>query len=183
MRKDTRHHPPHDRKFKKRIDHRQERVKVVRELPRGHRTVVIDKTPYYVHEHRYYTRGPGGFVLVRPPVGAVVATLPLGSVSLTIGGNFYYRDDNVYYRPAPRGYVVVAPPLPLAPVPGEAVMVWISVLNVRSGPGEHFPVIDRAWQGETLLVNGHAPGWYYVLLPNGASGWVMSGYTRALAAG
>lgn len=62
-------------------------------------------------------------------------------------------------------------------------MVWTSALNVRSGPGEHFPVIDRAWQGETLGVNGNAPGCYYVLLPNGASGWVMSVYTRAPASG
>ncbi|WP_305045215.1 DUF6515 family protein [Geoalkalibacter sp.] len=94
-----------------RFEHRhKEKVKVVRELPRGHRKVVVNKTTYYVHDHRYYSRAPGGYVLVRPPVGLVVASLPLGSVNISIGGLFYSRYDDVYYRPVPRGYQVVAAP-------------------------------------------------------------------------
>lgn len=183
-RHDNRKDGRHDGKYERRDDHRQHKVTVVRELPRGYRNVVVGKTRYYEHDHRYYTRVHNGYALVRPPVGAVVATLPFGSVSLTIGGNFYFCADDVYYRPARRGYIVVAAPFsrPI-PVQAGAVMVWTSTLNVRSGPGEHFPVINQAWQGETLLVNGHTPGWYDVLLPGGGSGWVMSGYTRPLAVG
>ncbi len=167
-----------------RTDHRHQRGTVVRELPRGHRTVIVNQTRYYVHEHRYYTRSPGGYVLVRPPVGAVVATLPVGSISVTIGGVLYSRYDDVYYRPAPRGYVVVAPPVPVPVIVNYGnVVVWTSALNVRTGPGLHFPVVYQVRQGQTLFVSAHDSGWYYVQLPNGTYGWVMSDYTRRLGAG
>jgi hypothetical protein len=107
--KNSRHDNRHDNKFEKRDDHRKHKVKVVRELPRGYKTVVINRTPYYVHEHRYYSRVHNGYALVGPPVGAVFATLPFGSISVNIGGNFFYRTEDVYYRPTPRGYVVVDP--------------------------------------------------------------------------
>jgi hypothetical protein len=99
----------HDGRFEKRGDHRKHRVTVVRELPRGYKTVVVNRTPYYVHDHRYYSRVHNGYALVGPPVGAVFATLPFGSISVNIGGNFFYRTEDVYYRPTPRGYVVVDP--------------------------------------------------------------------------
>lgn len=107
--KKSRHDNRHDSRFEKRGDHRQHKVKVVRELPRGYKTVVVNRTPYYVHDHRYYSRVHNGYVLVGPPVGAVFATLPFGSISVNIGGNLFYRTGDVYYRPAPRGYVVVDP--------------------------------------------------------------------------
>lgn len=89
-----------------RYGHR-EKVTVVRELPRGHRKVVVKNRPYYVHDHRYYTRGPSGYILVRPPIGAIVASLPFGAVNVTIGGVFYSHYDQVYYRPTRGGYQVV----------------------------------------------------------------------------
>jgi len=182
-REESRYEKRHEGKHDRRDDRWDRKVTVVRELPRGYRTVVVNKVRYYEHDHRYYTKASDGYLLVSPPVGAFVATLPLGSVSLTIGGNFFFRDGDVYYRRANRGYAVVAAPLPTASRHSEAVTVWTKALNVRSGPGEHFPVVERAWRGETLVVSGHAPGWYCVRLPNGAAGWVMSNYTRPLAAG
>ena len=107
--KNSRHDNRRDSKFDKRGDHRKHNGKVVRELPRGYKTVVVNRTPYYVHEHRYYSRVHDGYALVGPPVGAVFATLPFGSISVNIGGNFLYRTEDVYYRPTPRGYVVVDP--------------------------------------------------------------------------
>lgn len=109
QRQDYRNDSRRDGRYEKRNDHQRHKVTVVRELPRGYRQVVVNKTPYYVHEHRYYSRVHNGYALVAPPVGAVFATLPFGSVSVTIGGNFFYRTGDVYYRPAPRGYVVVDP--------------------------------------------------------------------------
>jgi hypothetical protein len=107
--KNSRYDNRHDSRFEKRGDHRKHKVTVVRELPRGYKTVVVNRTPYYVHEHRYYNRVHNGYALVGPPVGAVFATLPFGSISVNIGGNFFYRTEDVYYRPTPRGYVVVDP--------------------------------------------------------------------------
>ncbi|MDO3378504.1 DUF6515 family protein [Geoalkalibacter halelectricus] len=162
----------------------QQSSRVVRELPRGHQRVVINQTSYYVHNHRYYTRAPGGYVLVAPPVGAVVATLPVGAVHLSIGGVFYARHDNVYYRPAARGYQVVrAPHYPVGAYAAPLVAVSATTLNVRGGPGLHFGVIGQTWHGQQLKVIGQAPGWYYVKLPGGLRGWVMSDYTRPLVAG
>jgi hypothetical protein len=169
----------------KKSDHRHHPGTVVREVPRGSRSVVVGTTRYYVHDHRFYASRPGGYVLVRPPLGAVVATLPAGSISITIGGVFYSRFDDVYYRPAPRGYVVVAPPVsaPFAVHTHGSVIVWTPTLNVRTGPGMHFPVSCQVVQGQMLIVSAHASGWHYVQLPTGAFGWVMSDYTRSLGAG
>jgi hypothetical protein len=108
-RKDNRHDNRHDSRFEKRGDHRKHKVTVVRELPRGYRTVVVNKTRYYEHDHRYYCRVRDGYALVAPPVGAVFASLPFGSIRVNIGGNFFYQDEDVYYRPTSRGYVVVDP--------------------------------------------------------------------------
>lgn len=186
-RQEGRYEERHRGKSEHRFDQRhreKEKVKVVRELPRGHRKVVVNKTTYYVHDHRFYTRASGGYLSVRPPVGAVVATLPLGSVTLNIGGVFYSRYDDVYYRPVGRGYQVVNAPYYAPAAPGGSVVkVWASTLNVRSGPGRHFGVIGQAWQGQRLIVSAQAPGWYLVRLPNGLSGWVMSEYTHAFGAG
>lgn len=99
----------HDNRYDKRDHYRGHKGTIVRDLPRGYRKVVVNKTPYYVHDHRYYSRVHNGYALIAPPVGSVFATLPLGAVNVTIGGNFFYRTGDVYYRPAPRGYVVVDP--------------------------------------------------------------------------
>lgn len=110
QRDDHRKGDRHDRGYTYRDDHRDRKAVIVRELPRGYRTVVVNKARYYVHDHRYYTRGSGGYVLVSPPIGAFFATLPLGSARITIAGSPYFFAGDVYYRPVPRGYVVTAPP-------------------------------------------------------------------------
>lgn len=76
----------HGAGYEKGANHLQRKMAVVRELPRGYRTVVVGKTRYYEHGHRYYSRVSDGYALLRPPVGAVFATLPIGSVRVTIGG-------------------------------------------------------------------------------------------------
>lgn len=162
----------------------QQPMTMVRQLPPGHRKMVVRNQHYYVHNHRFYTHGPGGYMVVRPPVGAVVPALPGLSVRVSIGGAAYFRYDDVYYRPAPRGYIVVdAPRYYPAPVYSHMVKVWVSTLNLRSGPGTQFAVIGQTWRGQHLTVIGQAPGWYQVLLPGGGTGWVMSQYTRTLATG
>lgn len=99
----------HDGRYERRNEHRWHKSSVVRDLPRGYKKVIVNKKPYYVHGHRYYSRVHNGYALVAPPVGSVFASLPFGAVNVTIGGNFFYRSGDVYLRPAPRGYVVVDP--------------------------------------------------------------------------
>jgi hypothetical protein len=109
QRHDQRKWDRNDHRYQDR-DYRDRKVTVIRDLPRGYRTVTVNKARYYVHDHRYYTRGQGGYVVVRPPVGAFFATLPFGAFSITIDGGSYFQAGDAYYRPASRGYVVVDPP-------------------------------------------------------------------------
>jgi len=153
--------------------------RVVGRLPAGHKPVVVRGSRYYHYHGAFYRKAPSGFVLVRAPLGAVVVSLPVGFVRLVIGGAPYFWYEGVYYREVPSGYEVVEPPLQVEQeIPAsEQVSVTANLLNVRSGPGMNYPVIMRIYRGTVLAVRGHAPGWFYVELPTGRFGWVMSGYT------
>ncbi|MBO6503466.1 MAG: hypothetical protein JJ850_14325 [Kordiimonadaceae bacterium] len=79
-------------------------------LPVGHRTVVVGKKRYFVHNGVYY-RGQGrNFRVVAAPVGLRVATLPAGFVAVNLNGTRYYRHGNTYYRSGQKGFVVVKRP-------------------------------------------------------------------------
>jgi len=161
-----------------------EQVMVIRQLPRGYRTVRMGRAEYYVHGGRFYARRPGGgFVVVGAPIGVIVATLPVGFVTVFVGGVDYYLYEGVYYRKVPEGYMVVAPPAPQPqqPVPIQAAsgtaIVQTTLLNVRSGPATTYAVIGLARMGERLTISGSVPGWYYVQLSDGRMGWVMTQFT------
>jgi uncharacterized protein YgiM (DUF1202 family) len=86
------------------------------------------------------------------------------------------------YRPqAP--VMVCNPPGAIPPMPteGERMSVTTHILNVRSGPGLNFSVISYVYRGNLLTINGSAPGWLYVQLPNGRFGWVMAQYTAQIS--
>jgi len=73
-----------------------------------------------------------------------------------------------------QGSAMTSPPSAAA---GDRLSVTAQILNVRSGPGMNFPIIDRVYQGERLSIKGSAPQWVYVQLPNGNFGWVMAEFT------
>lgn len=66
-------------------------------------------------------------------------------------------------------------PVPLAPVTNPQI-VAASALNVRSGPGTDYPIIDALQQGESANITGKNGGgdWWEVLLDTGQTGWVYS---------
>lgn len=162
--------------------------------PRPHRRPVViwhRGGKYFYHGgvfYRYRTRPPG-YVVVRAPVGAIVAALAVAFTTLVIGGLTYYHYGGVYYQKVPSGYVVVEPPpgavVPQKPAaviqPPDTVTKRVSVtaanLNVRSGPGMNHPVVDQVSQGNILVIQGNAPGWLYVQLPSGKLGWVSEEFT------
>jgi uncharacterized protein YgiM (DUF1202 family) len=76
--------------------------------------------------------------------------------------------------PPPPAPVVIVPP---AVVATGRITVTTNVLNVRSGPGLNYPVIDRTYLGTVLTMHGNAPGWVYVLLPSGQFGWISISFT------
>jgi uncharacterized protein YgiM (DUF1202 family) len=130
----------------------------------------------------FYKKGPGGYAVVRAPLGAVVMRLPVGYRTMIVAGVTYFLFAGVYYCKASSGYVVVkAPqPVPAAVQPLQQAEVAVKRLNVRSGPGLNHPVVGTVSYGTVLSIHGNAPNWYYVMLPNGNHGWVMSQFTRGM---
>lgn len=80
----------------------------------------------------------------------------------------------------PREVVVVNSPPVVSTMetllPSE-VEVAAAALNVRTGPGLHYSVIDQVQRGDILQVISSAPGWLRVQIGSGQSGWVMDSFT------
>lgn len=79
-------------------------------LPVGHRTVVVRKNRYFVHNGVYYRAQGRNFRVVAAPVGLQVATLPAGFVTINLNGTRYFRHGNTFYRSGNKGFVVVKRP-------------------------------------------------------------------------
>ncbi|GIV81785.1 MAG: hypothetical protein KatS3mg051_1139 [Anaerolineae bacterium] len=78
------------------------------------------------------------------------------------------------------------PPPPFLTQPPQdrrcRVQVTVGALNVRSGPGLVYPVIDAATIGEELLVTGRQlyPSAWWQVFYNGHIGWVSGDYVLVL---
>jgi len=163
--------------------------KLVVNLPPRHTRVVVRGRPYYYWGGVFYYGRPRGYVVVAPPIGAIVPRLAVGFGTLWVGGLLYYYYGNVFYRRVPAGYVVVEPPVttnvvlsePTVVQPVEAATGRVSViaarLNVRTGPSLSNPILYQVKQNTTLKVQGRDVGWLYVELPDGKHGWVMEEFT------
>ncbi len=155
-------------------------------LPAGYTPLLVAGTLFYYYGGSYYRLTPSGYVVVNPPSGAVISTLPAGYSTVVHNGGTCFTYGGAYYRQvANNGYEVitdlttcnVAQPLAVA----GKIMVISRTLNVRSGPGKNNSVVCTVFSGNTLQIVGNAPGWYYVRLPDGTSGWVMAKFTAPLA--
>jgi len=70
--------------------------------------------------------------------------------------------------PPPPVVVIVPPPVVIS----GRVSITAESLKVRSGPGRNYAVIGRIYRGTVLALHGDAPGWLYVMLPDGSFGWI-----------
>ncbi len=59
----------------------------------------------------------------------------------------------------------------------DGVVVEVSSMNVRQGPGTDYPVVFRAEQGVAFKVVGQKDGWLHVEHASGKSGWVYKSLT------
>lgn len=155
---------------------------VVDRLPNGHHTTHLGQRSYFYHGGIFYRKRPKGFIVVRPPVGAVIDGLPVGFTTAVIAGTTYFLFASAFYRPVRAGYMVVEPEVPAGPTTSADfnVSVTAELLNVRAQPGMEHGIITRVCKSTVLTVQGQAPGWLYVNLPDGKYGWVMARYTRRL---
>lgn len=102
-------------------------------------TVSIGSGRYYYYDGLYYNRAGGEFVLVAPPIGAVVAAIPPDYHPVMINGVTYYTDNGIYYVYTRYGYQVV--PQPVTIVQAAPVIVTQSVPAAPPAPA---PVIVPA---------------------------------------
>lgn len=122
-------------------------------------------------EGLFYRYTPAGYIVVTPPIGAVVPALPPGYTTVFIDSRPYYYYGYTYYASGPGGYVVAAPPaVPVAPVtvPPAAVPVAatpavpqqpVAVANVTGAP-------TKTEEPEDLNV-------YDIYIPNGNGSYTV----------
>ena len=89
------------------IRHNGNGYRPARVLPRGHVPMTVRGHRYYYHHGLFYRHHRSNFVLVAPPIGAIVPLLPLGFLTIMLGGMAYYCYEGLYYRECPSGYIVV----------------------------------------------------------------------------
>ena len=97
------------------------RRKVVRvdHLPGHYETAMVHKNTYFYNNGFFYRRGPQGYAIIHPPIGARIRVLPRGYTIVKFGGLSYFYINGAYYNyiPAEKVYVVVDKPenVPNAP--------------------------------------------------------------------
>jgi hypothetical protein len=124
---------------------------VIRTLPGGYRPYFFHGSHYYFYGGVWYAPGPGGFLVVGPPVGLFVAALPAFYTTVWLGGVPYYYANQTYYQWAAdqNGYVVVDPPAgadqPGAPPPGAAAAAAADNVYIypRNGQTQEQQAADR----------------------------------------
>jgi len=84
----------------------------VHELPLSHRVIVINNQNYDYDDGGYYylQQSDGDYVVVQPPVGAVVPALPDGVAPIVVGTTTYDYIDGVFYVAQDDSFAVVNPP-------------------------------------------------------------------------
>lgn len=158
------------------------------DLPEGYDVVRMGADEFVFHEGVFYTKDDQGFKVVAAPIDVVIRRLPVGFETFMVDDNTYFSYAGVYYNRATAGYVVVEPPPGMASSPamatnenGKSLVVDVDSVNVRSGPGVDYPVVTQARTEDTLTVRGTSGDWYYVSLPDGSDGWVLSKFTRPVS--
>jgi hypothetical protein len=94
----------------------------------------------------WYEPGPGGYVVVRPPVGIVLPVLPPAYTTVWVAGAPYYYANDVYYTAAQGGYAVAQPPMD-APVtqtqPPPAPATWYYCDSAKT----YYPYVSECREG------------------------------------
>lgn len=114
-------------------------------LPPDYSQVYVGGVPYFYDQGVYYQSSPSGYVVVSPPVGAIVPALPPGAETVVAGSTVFYYAAGAFYLPQPQGYLVVAPPLgvTVTTLPPGAVPVVIRGAQYYQADGAYFlPVME-----------------------------------------
>ena len=61
------------------------------------KSILIGGLEYYYQHGYFYKRGPGGYVIVDAPLGAVVEAIPSRHKVIIINGKTYYYYNDIYF--------------------------------------------------------------------------------------
>ena len=111
--------------------------------------------------------------------------LPEGTYTITVNGtrtNFTWPAASAGADPNPPAQPVATPiaaPASVDPVPTDVQYVMaLTDVNMRSGPGTNYAVIDKIFSGQIAQVTGAAPDqqWWQVICPDNSVGdcWLSS---------
>ncbi|MBF0522265.1 MAG: hypothetical protein HQL24_04325 [Candidatus Omnitrophica bacterium] len=140
-------------------------------ISRDYVPVVVGGASYYYYDGLYYVPGGAGYVLVTPPVGAIVSMIPPDYHSVIINGVTYYTDSGVYYVYTRYGYQVVPPPVVVA-----------RPVEVFAEPRNQTKVAEGAWLGGLMgAIIGGITG--YQMKGNHAAGAALLGGVAGATAG
>lgn len=81
-------------------------------LPQGFNTILIGDETFYYSNGVFYQKivRDAKYVVVPPPIGAVVFDLPVGYQYMFTNGKALYVSNGVYYKKVLEGYRVTFPP-------------------------------------------------------------------------
>ena len=116
----------------------------LRSLPVGYVQVSVGGTGYYYYDGVYFRPTTDGtYIVVAPPVGAIVPQLPNGAQAIGLGSDTYYYGGGAFYLQQPTGFGVVEAPLGLTVAdlpPGAALVVIDGVIYYVAGSSCFLPV-------------------------------------------
>ena len=80
------------------------------DLPHHISIIFNNENYFYDDDGNYYQQQNGDYVVVQPPVGAIVTFLPPGVATVAAGPTTYYYLDGVFYVAQDNSFAVVNPP-------------------------------------------------------------------------
>jgi hypothetical protein len=99
-------------------------------LPPAYVSITFNNQPYfYGDDGAYYQpESDGQYLVVQPPVGALVPSLPPGAVAIVVGPTTFYYLDGDFYVAQDSSFAVVNPPpgVVVPTLPSDASQVVIN---------------------------------------------------------
>ncbi len=124
---------------------------------------------YYYYDGLYYNRMGAEYVLIDPPIGAVVATIPPDYVPVVVNGVMYYTDRGIFYVRTRYGYQVVPRPVIVAqPVMVQQPVVFQQPVQVRE--------VESYQPNQTKVAEGAGLGGIFGALLGGVIGHQQKGH-------
>ena len=124
---------------------------------------------YYYYDGLYYNRMGAEYVLIAPPIGAIVAAIPPEYQPVVINGVTYYTDNGIYYVYTRYGYQVVPEPVSVVQSVPVVLPQAAPAAPVQAAPVPVAPVADESF---TVNIPDKKGGYTAVTIKRSGTGFV-----------